>query len=48
MIKDALDGKIDMILIKSVSHFARNTADALTTIRQLKEKNMAVVFERGG
>jgi len=41
MIKDALDGKIDMILTKSVSRFARNTVDALTTIRQLKEKNAA-------
>ena len=38
MIKDALDGKIDMILTKSVSRFARNTVDALTTIRQLKKK----------
>ena len=48
MIKDALDGKIDMILTKSVSRFARNTVDALTTIRQLKEKNVAVVFEKEG
>lgn len=32
------DGKIDMILTKSVSRFARNTVDALTTIRQLKKK----------
>ena len=42
------DGKIDMILTKSVSRFARNTVDALTTIRQLKEKNVAVVFEKEG
>lgn len=48
MIKDALDGKIDMILTKSVSRFARNTVDSLTTIRQLKEKNVAVVFEKEG
>ena len=46
MIKDALDGKIDMILTKSVSRFARNTVDALITIRKLKEKNVAVVFEK--
>ena len=39
MIKDALDGKIDMILTKSVSRFARNTVDSLLTIRKLKEKN---------
>ncbi len=37
-----------MILTKSVSRFARNTVDALTTIRQLKEKNVAVVFEKEG
>lgn len=43
MIKDALDGKIDMILTKSVSRFARNTVDSLLTIRKLKEKNVAAV-----
>lgn len=48
MIKDALDGKIDMILTKSVSRFARNTVDFLLTIRKLKEKNVAVVFEKEG
>lgn len=46
MIKDALDGKIDMILTKSVSRFARNTVDSLLTIRKLKEKNVAVFFEK--
>lgn len=48
MIKDALDGKIDMILTKSVSRFVRNTVDSLLTIRKLKEKNVAVVFEKEG
>lgn len=48
MVKDALDGKIDMILTKSVSRFARNTVDSLLTIRKLKEKNVAVVFEKEG
>lgn len=48
MIKDALDRKIDMILTKSVSRFARNTVDSLLTIRKLKEKNVAVVFEKEG
>lgn len=48
MIKDALDGKIDMILTKTVSRFARNTVDFLLTIRKLKEKNVAVVFEKEG
>lgn len=37
-----------MILTKSVSRFARNTVDALITIRKLKEKNVAVVFEKEG
>jgi len=48
MIQDAMDGKIDMILTKSVSRFARNTVDSLLTIRKLKEKNIAVVFEKEG
>ena len=46
MISDALDGKIDLIVTKSVSRFARNTVDSLTTIRQLKEKNVEVYFEK--
>ncbi len=45
MIRDALDGKIDLILTKSVSRFARNTVDTLTTIRKLKERGVAVYFE---
>jgi len=45
MIKDALDGKIDMIITKSVSRFARNTVDTLTTIRELKSHGIAVYFE---
>ena len=48
MIQDALAGKIDMILTKSVSRFARNTVDSLVTIRKLREKNVAVVFEKEG
>lgn len=46
MIADALDGKIDLILTKSVSRFARNTVDSLTTIRQLKDKGTEVYFEK--
>ncbi len=46
MIKDALDGQIDLIVTKSVSRFARNTVDSLTTIRQLKDKNIEVYFEK--
>ncbi len=46
LIKDCLLGKIDMIITKSVSRFARNTLDCLATIRKLKEKNIAVFFEK--
>ena len=45
MVRDALAGKIDLILTKSVSRFARNTVDTLTTIRKLKERGVAVFFE---
>lgn len=45
MIHDALDGKIDLIITKSVSRFARNTVDTLTTIRKLKEYGVEVYFE---
>jgi len=46
MVADALDGKIDLIVTKSVSRFARNTVDSLTTIRQLKEKGVECFFEK--
>ena len=42
MIKDALDGKIQLIITKSVSRFARNTVDCLTTIRKLKASGVTV------
>lgn len=46
MIADALAGKIDLIITKSVSRFARNTVDSLTAIRQLKEKGVECFFEK--
>ena len=46
MIQDALAHKIDLIITKSVSRFARNTVDSLTTIRELKEHNVEVYFEK--
>lgn len=46
MVEDALDGKIDLIVTKSVSRFARNTVDSLTTVRQLKEKVIEIYFEK--
>jgi len=46
MIEDALSGKIDLILTKSVSRFARNTVDSLQTVRALKEKGVEIYFEK--
>lgn len=46
MVDDALDGKIDLIVTKSVSRFARNTVDSLTTIRKLKDKGVEAYFEK--
>lgn len=48
MVEDALAGKIDLIITKSVSRFARNTVDSLTTVRKLKEKGIEVYFEKEG
>lgn len=45
MMQDALAGKIDLIITKSVSRFARNTVDTLTAIRRLKEHGVEVYFE---
>lgn len=44
MIQDAMAGKIDLILTKEVSRFARNTVDTLSYIRKLKEKGVRVIF----
>ena len=46
MVEDALAGKIDIIVTKSVSRFARNTVDSLTTVRKLKEAGVVVFFEK--
>ena len=46
MVKDALAGKIDLIITKSVSRFARNTVDSLVTVRELKAHNVEVYFEK--
>jgi len=46
MVSDALAGKIDLIITKSVSRFARNTVDSLATIRKLKENGIEVYFEK--
>ena len=46
MIKDALDGKINLILAKSLSRFCRNTVDSLTNIRKLKAVGVECYFEK--
>ncbi len=46
MIKDALDGKIDLIITKSISRFARNTLDTISYVRKLKAKGIEVFFEK--
>ena len=46
MIDECMAGNIDMIITKSISRFARNTLDCLQYIRQLKDKNIPVYFER--
>ena len=46
MLQDCRDGKIQMILTKSVSRFARNTVDSLNTIRELKKLGIGIQFEK--
>ncbi len=46
MIEDCMAGKIDMVITKSISRFARNTLDTLKYVRQLKEKGVAIYFEK--
>lgn len=46
MIADAMAGRIDLIVTKSVSRFARNTVDSLKTIRELKRVGTEVYFEK--
>ncbi len=45
MIRDAKAGKIDIIVTKSLSRFARNTVDCLKTIREMKAINVDIFFE---
>lgn len=46
MVSEALAGNIDLIITKSVSRFARNTVDSLTTIRELRDAGVEVFFEK--
>lgn len=47
MVADALAGKIDLIVTKSVSRFARNTVDSLTTVRKPKRAGSGGLFREG-
>lgn len=46
MIQKCQNGKIDMVLTKSISRFARNTLDTLQYVRMLRECNIAIFFEK--
>ena len=46
MLQDCRDGKITMILTKSISRFARNTVDSIKVIRELKALGIGVMFEK--
>ena len=46
MIADCREGKIDMIITKSISRFARNTLDCLNYVRELKELGIGILFEK--
>ena len=46
MIDECLTGHVDMVITKSISRFARNTLDCLKYVRELKDKNIPVYFEK--
>lgn len=48
LMDDCRAGLIDRVLVKSASRFARNTADALTAVRELKSLGVTVAFEKEG
>lgn len=45
MLEDCRRGKIDKILVKSISRFARNTKDCLETVRELRTLGISIFFE---
>ena len=46
MINDCMAGMVDVILTKSISRFSRNLVDTLQYVRMLKDKGIAVIFEK--
>jgi DNA invertase Pin-like site-specific DNA recombinase len=46
MIRNAMNGEIDIIICKSISRFARNVVDTMDIVRQLTERGINVIFEK--
>ena len=46
MISDCRNGRIDLVITKSISRFARNTADCLKYMRELKSLDIPIFFEK--
>ena len=46
MIEDCMAGKVDLVITKSISRFARNTVDCLKYVRKLRDKNIPIIFEK--
>ncbi len=46
MLRACREGRIDLILVKSVSRFGRNTVDVMKTVRNLQGRNIGVIFEK--
>lgn len=46
MMDDCMEGKIDLVMTKSISRFARNLADCVESVRKLRERGIAVIFEK--
>lgn len=46
MIDACMEGRIDLVITKSISRFARNTLDCLKYVRMLKERQIPVLFEK--
>lgn len=48
LLRDCRKGKIDLILVKSLSRFGRDAQEAISTIRKLKQMNVGIYIELGG
>lgn len=48
MLRACREGRIDLILVKSVARFGRNTVDVMKTVRSLQERGIGVIFEKEG